>query len=619
MVLSGGRAVQSFNSSGRLTGETINWTDELSSVTIKANAGKLVLGIDTIAQSGNTVNLGARIRASQLIDVSGFAPSGQVGVSLPETAILAVANPDGVLKIRSGGDALLLGQMLAGGEVLGHYDAAGYKLGNTVRSFGGNSEIRIEADEQIRLGRDLIAGKLIEVRGGTSTHAATEADPWADEGIVIGGNVQIKTLQDYSSITLSAGGDMSVLTPAWTQEIVADGFVEFADGHLSADASFSLTLEQGTVDAIHTITLSKDRSANNPGLGGLGKVVYDLQVAIDTAFGFTGVADRKITVRLDDGRLMLTGNFEIRIAAVVGGGAERLGFTQIKETTPTNGLTTSERGYAIDASGRGSVVNLGQANAPAGAITIAGAVRGHSAVNMYAGTNSLGAQSVTFAATSLLETLDGSMVMNPAGATTLEGDFIARGANASIIINGTGTLALKGKLTAQRDILISAGTTEAAGELSIHTYGTSRFTTLDAGGRIVITGMNDVLIDSSVGKGNPALGLLQVASTTGTVTIAKTSGWLQSGSNIVLSGKNVDVAGVVRNTQASAVTFDHELTITATQDVLLRGAIGIVGSMLITAGDDIDASNMALSAQSAGHSLSMVAGDAINLGLWVAC
>jgi hypothetical protein len=442
----------------------------------------------------------------------------------------------------------------------------------------------------------------IGVRGGTSTHAATEADPWADEGIVIGGNVQIKTLQEYSSITLSAGGDMSVLTPAWTQEIVADGFVEFADGHLSAPASFALTLEQGTVDLVRTLTLGTTRGSQ--GQGGLGKMVADLQAAIDVAFavpvvgGQVDTTQRKIIVRLDDGRLMLTSNYELRIAAVAQGGAERLGFTQIKDSLSTAGRTTSERAYAIDASPRGSVVNLGQANSPAGAITIAGAVRGHSAVNMYAGSTAQGS-AVSFAATSLLETLDGNMVMSPAGATTLEGDFIARGTNASIIVNATGTLALKGKLTAQRDILISAGSTVAEGEISLRTYGTSLFNTLDAGGRIVLTGLNDVLIDSAIGKGNPNLGLLQVSATTGTLTLGQTSGWLESGSNLVLSGKNVDVAGVVRNNQASAITYDQELSITATQDVSLHGAIGIVGSILVTAGDDIEVSNMALSAASA--------------------
>ena len=83
---------------------------------------------------------------------------------------------------------------------------------------------------------------------------------------------------------------------------------------------------------------------------------------------------------------------------------------------------------------------------------------------------------------------------------------------------------------------------------------------------------------------------------------------------MVLSGKTVDVAGVLRSHQASAATYDSELTITATQDVHLHGAIGIVGSMLISAGGDIDVVNMALSAQTSGHSLKMVAGDAITLG-----
>jgi hypothetical protein len=157
MVLSGGRAVQSFNSAGRLTGETINWSSELSTVHIRAS-GQLNLGISTLAESGASVDMGARIMASQLIDIAGGVSSDRISVRLPETAVLAVSNPDGVLKIKAAQDAWLMGQMLAGGQVLSHYDTAGYKLGNTVQSFGGNSEIRIDAGEQIRLGRDLVAG-----------------------------------------------------------------------------------------------------------------------------------------------------------------------------------------------------------------------------------------------------------------------------------------------------------------------------------------------------------------------------------------------------------------------------------------------------------------------------
>jgi hypothetical protein len=53
-------------------------------------------------------------------------------------------------------------------------------LGSTVRNFGGNSEIHIEAGEQIRLGRDLMAGKLIDVRGGNSQHQVGDPAPVPD-------------------------------------------------------------------------------------------------------------------------------------------------------------------------------------------------------------------------------------------------------------------------------------------------------------------------------------------------------------------------------------------------------------------------------------------------------
>ncbi|MDZ4128345.1 MAG: hypothetical protein U1E02_29845, partial [Hydrogenophaga sp.] len=494
----------------------------------------------------------------------------------------------------------------AGGTVIESYDADGFYLGSTVKTFGGDSVLRITADEQIRLGRDLIAGKLIDVRGGVSQHPVTAEDPWADEGIVIGGNVQIRTWQQNSTINLSAAGDMSVLTPAWTQEIVADGFAEYADGRLSEAVSLQLTVEQGSVDAVHVITVGTTRS-NGAGLGALRD---DLQTAIDTAFGYTDATNRRVSVRLDDGRLMLTSNFELRLAAVSGGGAQRLGFTQIADVQPSPGPTTSARSYALDASARGSVINLGRANAPAGAITISGSIRGHSAVNMFAGTNALGNQSVTFSATSLVETLSGSMVMRPAGAVTIEGDFVARGVGANIVIQGTGTLDLKGSLTAQRDILISAGTSVREGEVSVRTYGTSVFTTLDAGSRIVIAGVNDVVIDSVIGKGNVALGLVQLGSSAGSLSILAGSGWVESGTKVVLSGKNVDVAGVVRNNQATDLTFDDELSISATHDVRLYGAIGIVGTIAVTAGDDIEIAGMALSAER----IRLNATDAITLG-----
>ncbi|MDP4842168.1 MAG: hypothetical protein NWR74_06260, partial [Burkholderiaceae bacterium] len=608
MVLSGGSVVQTFDA-GVLTGESITWSNELSRVDIQT-VGKLDLGVDTLALSGATVEVGARIHASQSIKLSGGVSSDQIGLNVAGAAVVAVSNPAGVIQLSSAQDALILGQVVAGGAVSDHYDSVGGYLGSTVQNSAGDSEIYVSASGQIRVGRDLMAGKLIDVQGGVSPHIATDADPWADQGIVIGGGVQLKTWQEDSNITLSADGDLAVLTPSWTHEIVADGFVEFADGHFSAPLTgFKLTVEEGTVDRSLDIQLDGVRTSS---AGGINAVVADLQAQISAFFG------SKVNVALTDGRLMLTSFYEMRIEETdflgVDGGAERLGFTQIKALSPTAGATTSSRTYAVDASGQGSVVNLGSAAAPAGAISIAGAIRGYSAVNLYAGTGVTGNQAVTFEGTSLIETLSGSMVFNLSGDTTMQGDFIARGDGASIIINSSGTLALKGSLTAQRDILIGAGSNVVAGEVSLLTDGTATFNTLDAGSQIVLFGVNDVVIDSNVGRGSAGLELIQASSATGTLTLMEASGWLESDNLIVLSGQHVDVAGVLRNNQATAADDDFELIISAVDDVYLHGAIGIVGSMFIEAGDDIEVANMALSAQSSGASLVLVAGDAVTMG-----
>ena len=218
-----------------MTGESITWTNELSLVDIQT-VGKLDLGVDTLALSGATVAVGARIHASQSIKLSGGVSSDQIGLNVAGAAVVAVSNPAGVIQLSSAQDALILGQVVAGGEVSDHYDSVGGYLGSTVQNSAGDSEIYVSASGQIRVGRDLMAGKLIDVQGGVSPHIATDADPWADQGIVIGGGVQLKTWQEDSNITLSADGDLAVLTPSWTHEIVADGFVEFADGHFSAPA-----------------------------------------------------------------------------------------------------------------------------------------------------------------------------------------------------------------------------------------------------------------------------------------------------------------------------------------------------------------------------------------------
>jgi hypothetical protein len=141
--------------------------------------------------------------------------------------------------------------------------------------------------------------------------------------------------------------------------------------------------------------------------------------------------------------------------------------------------TIGEQAIAIDASQRGSVVNIGRANAPNGQISINNWIRGYSAINLYSGTTANGNQNVELGVTGTLETLSGDMILNPAGHAVIKGDLIARGQGADIIINAKDTLKLRGNLTAQNNIIVNAGTDIVAGQTSLYTHGTSALSQLN--------------------------------------------------------------------------------------------------------------------------------------------
>ncbi|MCX7258209.1 MAG: hypothetical protein NTZ64_16245 [Polaromonas sp.] len=373
LMLAGGTVRQTYNA-GVLQAETVLWSSEDSTVHLQAG-GQLYVGAMERTTTGELVEVGATVRANHRIELIGGISADGVGVRLPGGARIATSNDNGEIYVSSQQDALIYGQLVAGGEIVDHYDALGKFLGSTVSTYDGDSSIVIEALRQVRLGRDLFAGKTLDVRGGTSTRTNTAADPWANNGIVVGGNVHLKTTRDNSTLTLSAAGDLSILAPAWSQELAADGFAERSSGVLSKDVSFSVTLDLGTHIVQGLVTLLASDTANNTGNGDL---MADVQAAISKANLFTvttsltgspavgsqqTVASNQLAVNLKDGRLMLTGNYAFTLAAVAGGNAELIGLSQLAAGSgQTFGPSASARGYAIDAEGRGAVVNIGKAN-----------------------------------------------------------------------------------------------------------------------------------------------------------------------------------------------------------------------------------------------------------------
>ena len=82
----------------------------------------------------------------------------------------------------------------------------------------------------------------------------------------------------------------------------------------------------------------------------------------------------------------------------------------------------------------------------------------------------------------------------------------------------------------------------------------------------------------------------------------------------MLSGNDVDLAGVVKSTFITPASYDNEVTVSAIGDVNLHGDLDLSGSMLIKAGDDINIYNTALRIDGAGQSLKLEAGDAVSIG-----
>ncbi|MFH1029567.1 MAG: hypothetical protein V1791_16335, partial [Pseudomonadota bacterium] len=308
MILSGGSVAQTFDKDGNLQTETFSWSPEKSKIDI-ATDGQLWLGGMSRTINGAMVEVGGVVRASEGIRLAGGVSADDRGIRMPGSAKVAVSNANGSIYLSSVEDAEVYGVLAAGGEIIDHRDSLGFYLGSTVETYAGDSTISIQSGQQIRLGRDLYAGKLIDLRGGIDPYNAGET--FSGQGIVLGGTTHLATWQQNSQINLSAEGNLSILAPAWTQELTADGFGQFADGHIASDVTLKLEFNDGNGFDSYDIVVTAASTADNAGLAGLRD---DLQRAIDAELGMDpDTGDSYLKVRLTDGRLMLTSWYNFRL------------------------------------------------------------------------------------------------------------------------------------------------------------------------------------------------------------------------------------------------------------------------------------------------------------------
>ncbi|MBT7081830.1 MAG: hypothetical protein HN929_10240, partial [Chloroflexi bacterium] len=368
-VFSGGdmQLMGSMLSGGRSQNDEITWIDENSIIKVEAQ-GQAWIGGQTRAKDGELIEIGGRVFASKGIEIIGGSHDEDgLGVRMPGSAYVASSNPDSYISIKSAQDAKVSAVMVAGGEIITHKDQAGYSLGETVSTFDGDSKISIEAGHQIRLGRDLYAGKEITLRGGDDPKDGTSGSIWEGKGLVLYDSSHLQTWRPNSEINISAAGDIAILASAWEQEIEAAGFPETAFGKLSEDVSFKMEIDLGTCTVQGLISLNSSETANNLQTGDLQS---DLQEAIKSAEFIVTQSDTgdpavdsvkeleeaPVNVRMIDGRLLLSSNYAFTLLTEEAQHADLLGFAQLAEAN-----AASIQGPAIDASEKGSLVNIGSA------------------------------------------------------------------------------------------------------------------------------------------------------------------------------------------------------------------------------------------------------------------
>jgi len=603
------------------SGPIYNWSDEYSEVSIKSG-GQIYIGGVVKSVQGEDVEIGGSILANHKIELTSGIGANDVGIHLPGASSLVVNNLHGSIVLSAIGDAYIYGKVVAGGEIVTTYDALGRYLGTTTNTFGGNSTISISAEKQIVLTQDLYAGKSIDLSGGFAS--GNGEGVFAQYGVVVGGTVGLKTWMKNSEINISSKGDTIITAPAWTEQIVAQDFSKYASGKITSDITLNLEVNLGThtVQGLVTLKVSETNDNNN-----IQDLVADLQTAIDTTSfkvvkspsGTPAIDSFKtinedadypeVQVRLLNGKLMLSGNYETKLLKEGSINAGVIGFSQINAAD-----AISFRTYAIDASQSGSVVNIGNQTGLSGEIYIAGKIRAHSAINLYSGTNDDGSQNFSLGTTGVLETLSGSVVLNPGDYGVLTGTIIARGETSDIILNSKYSMDIVGNLTAGRNIYISAGTVEEAGNTSITTYGTSELISLSDEGTIQISGLNDVVINSTIGgEDSPNLKLIDLSSQTGTLTLEKTSGRISTGASLVMSGENVDLAGVIKSTKATESLSDYEVEIKTSGDVDLHGDFDLAGSFIVDTKGSISIYNMNLLAKE-NQKITLKAGGNFSIG-----
>ncbi|HND55160.1 MAG TPA: hypothetical protein PLV92_22255, partial [Pirellulaceae bacterium] len=243
---------------------------------------------------------------------------------------------------------------------------------------------------------------------------------------------------------------------------------------------------------------------------------------------------------------------------------------------------TSSSHYSIVADPIGSRVEIGDG---ADWVRIGGKVRAAAGIAVAQGTSNDHVD-LEIQVTGGLYSTGSSISLDSRDELVVAGEVVATGANSEVTVHADHWLSVAGAVSADKRVTITAGSV-LADENSIETAPGSSIRTTGSTGEIVISGYNDVLINSAIGPDSTHLTLLSIGSLHGDVVLGE-QGRLGPADLIEFTGAVIDVqrdiesAGTLR-LHATELIKIHDATVVVTNtdarielvsdgDILLGGA-----------------------------------------------
>ena len=448
----------------------------------------------------------------------------------------------------------------------------------------GTSTVRIEADHQVRVGREVYAGQQIDLVGGDDPVEA--GDSLSGKGVVLLGSALVHTQHADGQINLTAPGDIDVLPAVHVQELEPALWPEAANGRLSADVVIDLSVDRGFTYGA-SVTIRAADTADNTTLADLAA---DVQAAIDAApwvvrasqdfrypvgSSYTpSLSPAEVRVTLRDGKLLWTSPYTLAVASS-STNADLLGFDIL-----AGPQQTSATRYAIYAPGAGSVVNIGPDGpaADSAQLYLGGRLLAHTGVNLFGGWQSgdlqLSPAGLDLDYSGAIETLAGSIRFAGGDVFELKGDLIARGAGADVTVSANTSLVLSGHIVA--DDVVDLRADGPGGTVRINPTGR-----VDAAEQITLHAKEDVIVDGLVGS-VVAPRALEVVAELGDVQVLSGAGRLQAAQTVTVEAENIDYAGVLITNGATPAAGDVEVTLDARTSLRLSGGFDTAGSVRVT-------------------------------------